>query len=147
MPLLPPRKRLNAQRKQPARPGRRRAKRTKATSMIPKRTTALKREAVLIALHSDGFIEAFGEKNVDVRIASVPHCPSSEILAEDAFELLLPHRYRRLFWPVKIRATAMHRPLLSSTMARSIVVRDCITSLNDILQKHQPEQELTVWTL
>ena len=106
-----------------------------------------KREAVLIALHGDGFVEVFGEKNVDVKIMNVPHCPGSEILAEDTFELMLRHRYRQLYWPNKVRASAMHCPLLPSTMARSIVVRDCLTSLNVLMENHQTEQEEMTWTL
>ncbi len=106
-----------------------------------------KREAVLIALHGDGYVEAYAERNVDVRIVTVSHCPGAEALAEDTTELMLQHRYRQLYWPAKVRASAMHRPLLPSTIARSLVVRDCLTSLNKILDSHQPEKEGKVWTL
>ena len=89
-----------------------------------------KREAVLIALHGDGFVEVFGEKNVDVKIMNVPHCPGSEILAEDTFELMLRHRYRQLYWPNKVRASAMHRPLLPTTMAAARQAKNDIATLN-----------------
>ncbi len=105
------------------------------------------REAVLIALHGDGYVEAFAAKNVDIKIVSVPHCPGNEILAEDTVERTLRHRYRDLYWPVNVRASAMHRPLLPSTMARAVVVRDCLSSINTLAEKHQPEQEVTTWTL
>jgi len=72
-------------------------------------------ESVLIALYANGFSEAFAGKNVDVKAVSVPHCRGLETLAEDTFEQMLPHRYRQLYWPVKVRASAMHRPLLPST--------------------------------
>jgi len=93
-------------------------------------TSRPRRETVVIALHGDGFIEAFAERNVDILIARVPHCPGSEVLAEDTFELMLPERYREVYFPGKARASAQNRPLSPSTIRDASFVEDMLGTLN-----------------
>lgn len=88
-----------------------------------------KREQVLICLHADQFVEVFAEKHIDVKIVSVPDCPGSEALAEDTLELMLPQRWRRLYWPAKVRAVAMHRPLKPSTVMDAICVQRLVREI------------------
>ena len=64
------------------------------------------RVPVLIVGHSDGWIEAYAERHVDVRIEIAPYMttPEGERLAEGYVELSLPRRYRDLYWPGMRRA-------------------------------------------
>ena len=89
-----------------------------------------KRTPVLVAVHGSGYIEVFAEKNVDVKIESVPHCPGSESLAEDVFEQMLKPRYRSLYFPGKMRASAKVRPLRPSMLVRSLATRKIMRGLN-----------------
>lgn len=107
-------------------------------------THRVRRQPVLIALHGDGFVECFAEKNIDFHVERVPYCPGDEVLAEDTFEQRLPRRYRDLFWPGKLRASAMNRPLKSSVILDTIVVNDLVGELNRIESK---EAEVYAWTL
>ncbi|NOY41266.1 MAG: hypothetical protein GXP26_05460 [Planctomycetes bacterium] len=88
------------------------------------------RQAVLILSHGDGHIEIFGEKNIDIYLARIPHCPGSEALAEDVAELAIPRRYRDLYRADRLRATGSTRPLLPSVMARAVQAKEDIVVLN-----------------
>ncbi|QDS97704.1 hypothetical protein [Adhaeretor mobilis] len=97
----------------------------------------LQRQHVLIVAHADGYLEVFGEKNLDIRISNIPlaHSREAERIAEDALELSLPRCYRQLYFPGKRRATATLMPLLPSTMARAKAVKRTIRQLNQLVQK------------
>ena len=84
---------------------------------ISKRPT--QREAVLILAHGYGWLEAFAEKHVDVRIEMVPQVTTQagEILAEEYVELSLPRRYRDVYWPGNRRAADMMRVVRPSDIA------------------------------
>ena len=71
-----------------------------------KRPTYQPREAVLVVMHADGWVEVFAEKNVVVHIATFPCVYSAKVAnaAEQYVELMMPWRYRKLYWPVKLRA-------------------------------------------
>ena len=88
------------------------------------------RESVLVVIHGDGFVEVFGERTVDVKIARIPHCPGDETLAEDTAELMLPHRFRPVFWPSKLKASSTTQPLLPSVAREANCVRQLINGLN-----------------
>ncbi len=63
------------------------------------------RVRVLFVLHSDGFVEAFGEKHVDVHIENVlATAPEQETLAEHYLDLRLPKQFEGLHCPGKLRA-------------------------------------------
>jgi len=92
------------------------------------------REAVLIVLHADNFVEVFGKKNVNVRIV---RCPASfsdgmAIVAEDVVERMLPHYWRKLYFPANVRATANARPLFPSVMAGAKQAETDIAVLNKL---------------
>lgn len=60
-----------------------------------------KRPAVLVVLHSDGFVEAFGPHSVDVRVANLLHTetPRGGQLAEQYLDSILPERFREHYYP------------------------------------------------
>jgi hypothetical protein len=77
------------------------------------------REAVLILVHGDGWIEAFAERHVDCRIVMVPFVgtPEGEILAEKYVEQNIPWRYRDLYVPGNRRRACRARRILPSDIA------------------------------
>lgn len=70
-----------------------------------------KREKILVLLNSDGFVECFASKDVDVHITNVPHVstPAAEILVEEYIELTIPRSYRDVYWPSYRRAVEQIR--------------------------------------
>jgi len=92
------------------------------------------REKVLIVAHSDGFLEVFGAKHVDVRIQRclAAFSPEMEAVAEDCVELSLPPAWRSLYFPGFCRRSAMLRPLLPTTMRDAQQIRDLLRNLNGI---------------
>ena len=69
------------------------------------------RSKVLVVLHSDGWVEAYAEKNVDVHIVQRLHItnPANVHLADEYTESTIPRCYRDLYWPVKLRALGQCR--------------------------------------
>ena len=113
--------------------------------------TRPKREAVLIVVHSDGWIQVFAEKHVDVRIEMLPHSvtPEAEILAEDYLGSSLPKRYRDVYWPGLQRAADLFRPVLPSDIAQrnwELDLLKTIDSAGDIL-RGDSRQERKIWML
>jgi len=92
------------------------------------------REAVLVVLHADNFVEVFAEKTVNVRIVRCPEssCDKMHTTAEDIVEWQLPLYWRKLYFPGKVRATANARPLLPSVMAKAEQATDDIAVLNKL---------------
>lgn len=98
-----------------------------STSILPPPTrtgksnlTPPRREQVLVVAHGDGFIQAFAEGHIDIRIVMMPMVDGSshgEILAEEWLERSVPDCYRRIFWPGNVRATAMHERVRPSNIA------------------------------
>jgi len=74
----------------------------------PKRTPLPRREKVLVVMHADGWVEAYADKNVDVRIVQRLHSSddSGEMaeLLDIYTEASLPKCYRNLFVPINLRA-------------------------------------------
>jgi hypothetical protein len=70
-------------------------------------------------MHDDGWIEAYAERSVDVRIAVMPRMttPAGKRLAEQYMELTLPRRYRALYWPSNRRAADMVRTITPADIA------------------------------
>lgn len=96
-------------------------------------TNRQRREQALIVLHPD-HLEFFAGKNVSVKIVRAPASFSLEMecRVEDVVELLLPPYWRRLYFPGYCRATETLRPLLPSTLARSVATGDLIRLLNGL---------------
>ena len=70
-----------------------------------------KRKKVLVLLNSDGFVECFANKDVDIHILNKPHAstPAAEVLAEEYVELTIPRSYREVYWPSYRRAVEQVR--------------------------------------
>lgn len=79
-------------------------------------------EPVLVVSYSDGWLEAYADRHVDVTIVEMPAgmTVAAEIAVEEYIERLLPHRLRSLYYPTGRRAAAMLRPVTAS----SILARD-----------------------
>lgn len=76
---------------------------------------------VLVAIHSDGYIEVFGDRDIDVRIVNVPAVDSvrGEILAEEFIETNLPPRHRAIYAPGKVRAAKLGRKVAPQEIAET----------------------------
>ena len=96
-----------------------------------------KRRAVLFAVHADGYVEAFGDDAIDIKIVRVPQAPSpaSEALTDDVFELMLPPRYRRLYRADKLRTVGTTRPVLPSV---ALAARDAQLAILSLSQPNGP---------
>ena len=113
--------------------------------------TRPKREAVLVVGHSDGWIQVFAEKSVDVRIEMLPHSitPEAEVLAEEYVGLSLPKRYRDVYWPSMQRAADMMRLVLPSDIARRDWELDFLKALDSAgeILRGDARQERKIWML
>jgi hypothetical protein len=69
------------------------------------------REKVLVVFNSDGFVECYASKHVDIYIATKPHASTSvaEILAQEYVDLAIPRAYRDVFFPSYCRAAEQLR--------------------------------------
>lgn len=96
---------------------------------------APRRQAVLIAVHADGFLEAFAERNLDVAFARIPAASNqaSERLAEDCFEQMLPLRYRELWRADLLRACGSTAPLRVETIQAALAAKDCVAALEPFM--------------
>lgn len=90
------------------------------------------KQKVLIFAYSDGYLEIFGESNLDVHVVMVPHSSTlnGQRLAEDVVELLLPPRYHDLYWPNKLRKSEVLRKVLPSDLVREYQDREILKTIN-----------------
>ena len=90
------------------------------------------RQAVLVAVHSDGFLEAFANKSVDVRFFRMPVAQTreGERGADECFELMIPPRYRELWRRDLLRANGTSRPFPAQAALDALAAKDCIAALN-----------------
>lgn len=93
------------------------------------------RQAVLVAVHPDGDLEAFANKSVDVRFVRMPvaHSLEGERIAEDCFELMLPRRYRDLWRRDLLRANGTTHPLTAQSALDALAAKDCIAALEPFM--------------
>jgi len=82
--------------------------------MVAQKTdSAIRQKSIpaLVLIYSDGFIETYGEKNLDVFIINVPETDSkrAELLAEEYVEINIPVRHRHIYTPGLIRAVKLGR--------------------------------------
>jgi hypothetical protein len=82
------------------------------------------RVKVLVMLRADGWVEVYGEKNLDVHIVQRLNAGAEDAaLANniDRFhERTMPRAYRALHWPGKLRAFDQCRTVTPETMLNSI---------------------------
>ena len=113
--------------------------------------TRPKREAVLVVVQSDGWIQVFAEKSVDVRIEMLPNSitPEAEVLAEEYVGLSLPKQYRDVYWPSMQRAADMMRFVLPSDIARRDWELDFLKALDSAgeILRGDARQERKIWML
>lgn len=66
-----------------------------------------RRERVLVVLHSDGWVEVYARRNVDVRIVNRLHVTGGDATTADILDALvecdLPQCYRWLYYPRRLR--------------------------------------------
>jgi hypothetical protein len=89
-----------------------------------------RRQAVLVVIHVDGFLEAFAEKNIDVAFARQLdfNTPRGERIADECFEMLLPRRYRDLWRRDYLRANGTTDLLTADAVLDALHVRDIIAA-------------------
>jgi hypothetical protein len=94
-----------------------------------------RRQAVLISVASDGYIEAFADKNIDVKIQRIPAATSQfgERAAEACFEQLLPKRFRDLWRRDFLRANAISRPLTAEAALKALAALDFIAAMEPFM--------------
>lgn len=108
-------------------------------------TPSRPREKVLVLVHHNErgpYIEAYAEKHIDIKIRDVPYVgtgASGEILAEDFTEAALPWVYRDLYWPGKLRAHSVIRPLRPSELADTREHRRLLRGLGGVLSAPSPK--------
>jgi len=89
---------------------------------------------VLVAIYCDGFVEVFGDKQVDAVVVNVPATGSKrgEVLAEEFIELNIPARHRHIYTPGLVRAAKLgrvvtpdeiHKSQLTLAMLRALDLR------------------------
>ena len=93
-----------------------------------------RRQAVLIAVHPDGYIEVFGDKSIDVKIARFPVAETvrGELISEACFLLALPLRHRELFDRRLLRANGTARPLTPEVARAALQVKRTLPILDKI---------------
>jgi hypothetical protein len=92
------------------------------------------RKKVLVVLHSDGWVEAYSDKTVDVYITQRLHTEddASVHLVDEYLERSLPKVYRRLYWPVKLRAVGQCRRVTPEAMLDRRLALDLLAALRQI---------------
>ena len=74
-------------------------------------TNRRQREKVLVVFNSDGFVECYAGKAVDIHIITKPLASTStaEILAQEYVDLAIPRAYRDVYFPSYCRAAEQLR--------------------------------------
>ena len=74
------------------------------------------REKVLVVFNSDGFVECYAGKAVDIHIVTKPHAstPAAEILAQEYVGLAIPRPYREVYFPSCCRAAEQLRRITAA---------------------------------
>ena len=125
------------------------------TPKVYQSTTSYKpvrnREVVLIVAHGDGWIEAYADKHIDVRIEIAPYIttPEGELLSEEYIELMLPKRYREMYWPIRRRAAGQVRKILPSDLERRDWEIDLLKAIDSAGERLRDDarQERRTWML
>ena len=104
------------------------------------------REAVLIIAHGDGWLEAYAEKHVDIRIEMLQYMatPEGQILAEEYLKNSLPYRYRQLYWPGQRRAADLVRKIRPSDLDEihsNLKVLQLVKAIGDEIRSANADME------
>ena len=90
-----------------------------------KRTPPPRREKVLVVLHSDGWVEVYAERHIDVKVVQKLHTidESAEMatLLDEYIETTIPKCYRDLYVPVKLRAQDQCRLITADQAADTLL--------------------------
>lgn len=91
------------------------------------------REKVLVVVEPD-YLEVYGQKFLDVHIATRPFMNSTEgrLLAERWVELNLPRRHRHLFWPDLLRASDVIQKIRPSDLAYAEWRREMLATIDRV---------------
>ena len=89
-----------------------------------------KRHAVSIVMSPDGIVQAYAERNIDVRFIRVPiaHTRQGEVLAEECARMLAPRRYAELWRADYLRANGSTRPIAAESILDALQVRDILAA-------------------
>lgn len=108
-------------------------------------------EPVLLLAYADGWLELFAERHIQAKIVMVPSTGTigGELLAEQYLDATLPHRYRDLHWPGKLRAADRIRTVRPSELVRRQHELAILSGLDAIERRFsQPiSEEGKVWML
>lgn len=90
------------------------------------------RRKVLIVLYSDGWVEAYAGKDVDVRIVNKIHAttPEGGQMAERILELSLPRVYAELLWPGNRRASGQVRKVTAQQVLDARMELDVLEAID-----------------
>lgn len=102
---------------------------------------------VLVVIHSDGYVELYGPRSIDARIAILPDMNSAkgEILAEEYLDLNLPERHRRLHAPGMIRTAKLGRKITAHEIANTVGDLALMRAVDRL--KACQHEEVQTWTL
>ena len=103
------------------------------------RAPAKPREAVLVVLHHDGWVEVYGEHSIDVHIAVMPRMatPEGERLADEYLELTLPKRFRKIYFPGNRRAADMMRKVTPQDIAEKKWAQEMCKVIGNIAARNK----------
>jgi NADPH-dependent 2,4-dienoyl-CoA reductase/sulfur reductase-like enzyme len=98
------------------------------------------RTRVLVILSSNGFVEVFAEREVDVHIAQGLHVETieGERLAEEFLDGTLPKRFRELFLPGMLRATGLVERITPERALYTLWQLEILKGLRELREAKSP---------
>jgi len=101
-----------------------------------------KRTRVLVVLSSNGFVELFADKDVDFHVAQRLHVDTieAERLAEDLLDITIPKSFRNLFFPGKLRATALVEKITAETALDTLYKLSILRGLREMQNEQSAEK-------
>lgn len=97
----------------------------------------------LVVLHSDGFVEVFGDQGLDVQVVLMPHMESraGELLAEQWLEGSLPLRMRGVYCPQRRVASGKIRTLRPTDILQAEWELELLRRLDRLEESCKPTEE------
>jgi len=100
-----------------------------------------RRERVLVVLHSDGWVEVYARRNVDVRIVNRLHVTGGDAMTAHILDALveceLPKCYRWLYYPRRLRDVGQVRRI---TPEQKLVAVEDAGLVRDVVQAWKETQ-------
>lgn len=89
---------------------------------------------VLIVPHSDGFIQTYSTRAIDIHISIMPSVfhRENEIMAEQLFERQLPERFRAIYNPHCLRSSEMVRTITASDLSKREIETQILAALDTL---------------